>query len=493
MYQLLVLFLFSTLTCQAEVLVMLKEKADLISISPKLERKKKTEAVYHALVSTALSTQGGLVEFLKSKNLEYRQFFIVNAVWIKSPDVTTYDQILKRPEVEKIIGNPVAELKIVSDAKTAGMEFLQGDIGDNLIAIGADRVWSELKVRGEGIVIGGQDTGYQWDHPALMNQYRGWNGAQADHDYNWHDSIHYSINQKANTPNLCGYDSKEPCDDYRHGTHTMGTMVGAEALVSGQKSAKNQIGVAPGARWIGCRNMDAGVGSPATYLECFQFFLAPTPRGGDPFTQGLAEKSPDIINNSWECGADEGCEGSELGAALTAMKAAGILVVAASGNHGLDPSADGLSNPCGTILNPPAIFSDRVFVVGAYDHRTGMIAGFSSRGPAKRTGLPGPSVTAPGVGIRSSVPGSDYEDFMWSGTSMASPHTSGLAALVMSAKQELIGNVDGVIRLIEKTARPTLGPDTEVCGGANPNDLPNNTFGYGIIRAFEAVKAAISE
>jgi hypothetical protein len=40
--------------------------------------------------------------------------------------------------------------------------------------------------------------------------------------------------------------------------------------------------VAPGARWIACRNMEQGVGTPATYAECFEFFLAPYPLGGDP-------------------------------------------------------------------------------------------------------------------------------------------------------------------------------------------------------------------
>ena len=61
----------------------------------------------------------------------------------------------------------------------------------------------------------------------------------------------------------------EPCDDQRHGTHTTGTTVGDDG-------AGNQVGVAPGAKWIGCRNMDQGNGRPATYTECFQFFIAPT-------------------------------------------------------------------------------------------------------------------------------------------------------------------------------------------------------------------------
>ena len=56
-------------------------------------------------------------------------------------------------------------------------------------------------------------------------------------------------------------------------THTIGTMIGDDG-------AGNQIGMAPGAKWIGCRNMDEGVGTPARYIECMEFFLAPTRIGG---------------------------------------------------------------------------------------------------------------------------------------------------------------------------------------------------------------------
>ena len=62
------------------------------------------------------------------------------------------------------------------------------------------------------------DTGYDWDHPALQQQYRGWNGVTVTHEYNWHDAIHTSVG-------ICGADSLEPCDDNGHGTHTMGTRI----------------------------------------------------------------------------------------------------------------------------------------------------------------------------------------------------------------------------------------------------------------------------
>ena len=56
--------------------------------------------------------------------------------------------------------------------------------------------------------------------------------------------------------------------------------------------------MAPGAKWIGCRNMDENVGTPARYIECMEFFLAPYPVNGDP-GDGDPSLAPDITINSW--------------------------------------------------------------------------------------------------------------------------------------------------------------------------------------------------
>ena len=130
----------------------------------------------------------------------------------------------------------------------------------------------------------------RWTHNALKPQYRGWNGSTADHNYNWHDSIHSG-------GGACGPNTQAPCDDNGHGTHTTGTT-------SGDDGAGNQIGVAPGAKWIGCRNMDQGNGTPATYTECFQFFIAPTDLNGQNPDPTLR---PHVMNNSWGCPPSEGC------------------------------------------------------------------------------------------------------------------------------------------------------------------------------------------
>ena len=143
---------------------------------------------------------------------------------------------------------------------------------------------------------------------------------------------------------------------------------------------------------------------------------------------------------------------------------------------------------CSTIKDPPAYHPAYVLSVGAYDHRTGNIAYFSSRGPSTFDGGVGPDVVAPGVSIRSSVPGDQYDQAMWSGTSMAGPHVVGEVALILSANPSLVGKVDQVIDIVRKTAQNTS--TSETCGGLSGSSVPNNTYGYGKIRVFDAVQAA---
>src|SRR5690606_36562761 len=185
----------------------------------------------------------------------------------------------------------------------------------------APEVWA-AGITGEGAVIAGQDTGVRWDHDALIRQYRGWNGASASHDYNWHDAIHELIGGGSNS---CGLSSPVPCDDNNHGTHTVGTVVGDDG-------GTNQIGVAPDAKWIACRNMEAGDGRPTTYAECFQWFVAPTDLAGQNPRPDLA---PDVINNSWGCPASELCtDPAILQEVVQNVRDAGIVVVVSAGNSG---------------------------------------------------------------------------------------------------------------------------------------------------------------
>src|SRR5439155_19101779 len=150
----------------------------------------------------------------------------------------------------------------------------------------------------------------------------------------------------------------------------------------------NQIGMAPGAKWIGCRNMDQGDGTPARYIECMEFFLAPYPIGCTP-NEGDPTKAPDITINSWSCPPSEGCSPDTLQAAVEGQAAAGIMMVAAAQNGG--PS-------CSTVTDPPGIYA-AAYSVGALTTGTDTIAGFSSRGPVTvdGSGRIKPDITAPGT------------------------------------------------------------------------------------------------
>ena len=450
---------------ETEALIFLEEQADL---SPAFQLKTKQEKgafVYQTLRETALRTQKPVLAFLERRNIPHRAFWVANMIWVKA-DYPTIAALASREEIAKIFPNPKIKLEVPPSTYETLAPSDSSAVEWNIQKIRAPEVWA-AGFTGQGVVIGGQDTGVDWEHPALINQYRGWNGSTASHDYNWHDAIHNSGGVD------CEDDSTEPCDDYKHGTHTMGIAVGDEFNT-------HKIGVAPGSRWIACRNMDhKGVGSPATYTECYEWFIAPYPIGGDPFTDGDPSKAPDIINNSWSCPEDEGCNADSLREVVQAVYAAGILTVHSAGNDG--PG-------CSTINTPAAIYPES-FTVGATD-RDDLIANFgsksSSRGPVTidSSNLMKPNISAPGVSIYSCTPNSNGETL--NGTSMASPHVAGLAALLISADHSLAGQVDKIRQIIEKSAVPLYTPDG--CGGDTNTSLPNNTFGWGRIDAWNALQ-----
>jgi subtilisin family serine protease len=245
----------------------------------------------------------------------------------------------------------------------------------------------------------------------------------------------------------------------------------------GDDGVGNQVGVAPGAKWIGCRNMDSGgVGSPATYIECFEWLIAPYAFGDDP-SDGDPALAPDSINNSWGCPPSEGCSTSTLQAIVETVRAAGIFPAVAAGNSG--PS-------CATIVDPPSLY-DASVTVGATNNRN-RISSFSSRGLVTADGSfrVKPDISAPGEGIRGAVPGTGYASG-WSGTSMATPHVAGAVALVWQENPSLIGDVDATEALLTSTAIPRMLKGT--CNGADGRTVPNFAYGYGILSILAAVQA----
>ncbi len=449
---------------QAEFLIVLADQADLSGAEALPTKLEKGRYVRDALWSKAQSTQAPLLAQLAARHIEHRAYYIVNLIWAKGDRNLALD-LAARPDVARIEANPqISNLKYpISTLRVQSPRFasnLQSSgIEPNITYVHAPGVWS-LGFTGQGIVVGGQDTGYDWTHPALKPHYRGWDGVSATHDTNWHDSIHVN----SHGANVCGVNSLVPCDDSQHGTHTMGTAVGDDG-------AGNRIGMAPGAKWIGCRNMDNGWGTPATYLECFEFFLAPYPMNGTAIL-GDPALSPDVTVNSWSCPDYEGCSWDTLQAAVEAQRAAGIMTVVAATNNGYT---------CSSIREPPAVYA-AAYTVGALNTGTDSIASFSNLGPVIVDGSNRrkPDIAAPGTGIRSSVPGSGYSS-AFNGTSMATPHVAGAVALLWSARPALRNQITLTEQVLNDSA---VHVSSTACGSSG---WPNNTYGYGRLD----VKAAL--
>jgi serine protease AprX len=448
-----------------EFIVFFRNQADISSSKQLTTKEAKGHYVYKRLAEHAANTQSGVIRMLAEQNISYRSFYIVNAIHTKG-NLQLVRALAQREEVAQIQPNPTVQLDLVSESTNDEVSFRE-DLEWGLEKIGVQQAW-DSGFSGQGVVVGGQDTGYEWEHLAIKEKYRGWDGTTADHNYHWHDAIHEISplhGDTSNSPDLnpCGLDSAFPCDDHNHGTHTMGTMVG-ELSDEGK-----HIGVAPNAKWIACRNMERGYGSPASYIECFEWFLAPTDLNGENPNPDMA---PHVIANSWSCPEMEGCvpENFELmQMAVDNLKASGVVVVVSAGNNG--------GAGCSSVNTPAAIFENS-FSVGA-TQQNDTIAGFSSRGPVlvDDSGRLKPNVSAPGVGVRSCIRNGGFASY--SGTSMAGPHVAGVVALLISAKPELAGQVEMIENIIEQTAKPMLSHQN--CGDFAGDQIPNPVYGYGRI------------
>jgi bacillopeptidase F len=418
------------------------------------EKLMKRNAVVSELRATSIETQANVKEYLEKavaegKAKDIQSFYVVNGMAVTATK-EVMEELTRFPEIEKLLPNEVRQLDPsaesaasteiqVEEKPAANLENIEWGVAQ----IGAPQAW-EMGVDGHGTVVASIDTGVQWDHPALMEKYRGYNGGSANHEYNWFDA----------TPAT----QSTPYDDDGHGTHVTGTMVGSEP------NGSNQVGVAPGAKWIGVKAFTPSGGTDVALLAAGEWILAPKDANGNP----NPAMAPDVVNNSW--GGGPGLD-EWYRPMVQAWVAADIFPAFAAGNTRI-------GNPGGPgSVSTPGNYPES-FATGATDVNMNL-ASFSLQGPSPYEEIK-PEVSAPGVGIRSSFPGSEYGAA--SGTSMASPHVAGVVALLKQVNSNL------TVADIEEILMTTATARTD----SNFPDSPNNGYGHGIVNAFDAVSSIIS-
>jgi serine protease AprX len=439
-------------------LVFLADQVDLQAVTLEMNGKNATlrerhETVVLALQDMAASAQGDILAYLDNLKAEgrleeYRAFWIRNIIEVRG-STGAIKSIADHPDVATVYFNYEIELIDPVETKDDDSEIITV-VETGVEAVRAPEVWA-MGYTGAGVLVANMDTGVDGNHPALASRWAGVADSRyAGHpEWAWYDP-YYGLNDF-------------PYDNNGHGTHTMGSVCGG--------APGDEIGVAPGALWIASAPIDRGGGIARTVADAilsFQWMLDPD---GDP---GTNWDVPDVCSNSWGLVTGHGyapCD-ETFWSYLDACEAAGTVIIFSAGNEG----TSGLRRPADRATD-----DYRTFAVAAVDanNPSWPIASFSSRGPTYCTPGGGaaikPDIAAPGVSVRSSYPGGGYVYF--SGTSMASPHVNGVVALIREANPNL--SVQEVKQIIFDTAYD-LGSAGE-----------DNSYGWGMIDAFEAVNLAL--
>ncbi len=237
-------------------LIYFREKTDL-SPAYQMSWLERGRFVMQMLQETADRSQKNVRAYLQGQKADFSAYWIDNVIVVNSSDRVTFNGLMSFAEVEVLRArrHPTfyepLESKVVPNSLQA--------VKSNLTHVNADDVWN-LGYTGQGIVVANIDTGVNYTHEALVQQYRGNLGGGAfDHNYNWYD------------PSSGGDSSTIPNDFHNHGSHTMGTMVGSTDPAN-PTTAANAIGMAPGAEWIACQAFEA---TDQELLDCGQFMAAP--------------------------------------------------------------------------------------------------------------------------------------------------------------------------------------------------------------------------
>jgi serine protease AprX len=399
-----------------------------------------------AMEDIAEAAQSGILTELNSINsgsvANVLPLWLANAVYCEATK-SVIRNMASRTDVMLVEGAADPEGGLIEPVNVRDITVEERDkaLAWGVSKINADDAWS-LGYEGQGVIVAVIDTGVDYTHSDLGNNM--WHDTAAGYHYGW---------------DFYNNDG-DPMDDYGHGTHCAGS-------IAGDGSGGTQTGVAPSATIMALRINYYGGGEP-TWILAMQF---------------AALNGASVMSTS--LGSGQG--NMSLRTANVNALTAGLYHSIAAGNNG--SGAETVLSPGD---GPPPWFhpnqtyhggNSAVVTVGATDSNDA-IAYFSSRGPVTvwsdytdTSPLLDPDISGPGVDVLSCKwPGGGYQ--LMSGTSMATPHLAGVAALILSANPDLsVAQMDSIIEV------------TSVDYGAAGKD---NTFGAGRVDAYQAVLAALS-
>lgn len=370
-------------------------------------------------------------------------FWIANYLLVEGPAGRVGD-LTRLPSVARVVPN--FEVTLLDSAGTTAAEPAASPTW-GLERIGADQVWSRLGIQGDGVRVCVSDTGVDIDHPDLTGRMATDNPGSPEYPGGWIEFDSSGNPVSGSTPH----------DTHGHGTHTSGTVLGGD--VSGVA-----IGVAPAATLMHALVLPGGGGTFAQVIAGIEWCVDPTDDAGNP-----AGQPADVHSMSW------GATGyyDDLVDPIRNSLLAGTLPVAAAGNCG-----EGCSGTPGNVYDALGI--------GASDE-SDAIAYFSSGEVVRKSSWSSPPadwpdewtvplLSAPGVNVYSSVPGGGYES--WQGTSMATPHVAGCAALMLAANPSL-----GVGEIRDTLVATADWFDTYA------SSPPDTRYGWGRIDCLDAVES----
>ena len=229
-----------------------------------------------------------------------------------------------------------------------------------------------------------------------------------------------------------------------HGTHVAGILAGNST------DDDDRHGMCPDINLYDLRVLDdQGTGDEFSIIAALQFIRYLNATSPEPVIHGV-NLSLSVIHDveNFACGRTPICDECER------LVASGVVVVAAAGNRGFERVLTGggeLDAYRSISITDPGN-AESVITVGAthrFQPHTYGVSYFSSRGPTG-DGRIKPDVLAPGERVYSTIIGDKYG--AKDGTSMAAPHVSGVAAMIMARHPEFLGQPERIKRIIMKTA-----------------------------------------